>query len=831
MSSNGAQSLISRALDLLSPREIHDALTPKERLAIRFCWRAHRRPLFLRETRTILGGERRQIWGGQEPPPGNWVVWLVSAGRGFGKALALDTKIPTPSGWTTMGELRVGDVVFDESGRQCNVTATFDTFADVAYRVRFSDGSFIDACSEHQWVTWTHADRKEMLRRVGASEFPPDWPAWRLSRKDGRGAFGPAIRNTQQIADTATYGKRGDTNHCIPVCAPLDLASAALPVDPYVLGCWLGDGSSRTGEITVSDADSAEMFVLLESRGCSVNLNSARRKDGAGCATYGIGQAPERRDSLGRITANGSLQSRLRALGVIRNKHIPEEYLRASAEQRLDLLRGLMDTDGSASASGHVEFAATNERLARDVVELARTLGQKPAFSEGRASVNGRDVGAKYRVCWTPTLNVFGLSRKASRLRLSGAQSLRNHHRMIVSVERIDPQPMRCITVDSKHSMYLAGDAMVPTHNTRLGAEWIRERAMRFPGTRWAIVGETNDEARKVMLKGESGLLSVCAPWERPHFNFTDQSLEFSNGSTVYLYSAEKPEKFRGPQFHGAWLDEFPKWRRMRDAWDHIRFGVRLPLRGDRPRVVITTTPRPNKLLKEIRERASTVVTEGSTYENQANLDQSFLDELANWKDSKLGQQEIFGRQFDEAPGAIFLARWIDEHRRAEAPRMRRIVVAVDPTSSDTDRSDETGIVVCGLGDDGRGYVLHDASIRATPDRWARRAVEAYRHWGADCIVAETTMGGDLVPSMIKLVDPLIPVKIKGGNRGKVSRAEPVAALYEQGKISHVGGFDDLENQMTNYTLGARESPDRMDAMVYAISELMLPKDVPLAFR
>jgi phage terminase large subunit-like protein len=366
---------------------------------------------------------------------------------------------------------------------------------------------------------------------------------------------------------------------------------------------------------------------------------------------------------------------------------------------------------------------------------------------------------------------------------------------------------------------------------TRLGAEWIRDRAMRFPGTRWAIVGETADEARKVMLKGESGLLSVCAPWEKPHFNFTDQSLEFPNGSSVYLYSAEKPEKFRGPQFHGAWLDEFPKWRRMREAWDHIRFGVRLPLRGDRPRVVITTTPRPNKLLREIRARASTVITTGSTYENQANLDQSFLDELENWKGSKLGQQEIYGIQYDEAPGAIFLASWIEKARVKEAPRMRRIVVAVDPTSSDTDRSDETGIVVAGLGEDGRGYVLEDASIRCTPDRWARRAVDAYKHWGADCIVAETTMGGDLVPSMIKLVDSRVPVKIKGGNRGKVSRAEPVAALYEQGKVSHVNGFDELENQMVNYVLGARESPDRMDAMVYAVSELLLPKDVPLVFR
>lgn len=365
---------------------------------------------------------------------------------------------------------------------------------------------------------------------------------------------------------------------------------------------------------------------------------------------------------------------------------------------------------------------------------------------------------------------------------------------------------------------------------TRSGAEWLREKASKYPNTRWAMVGETSDEARKVMMFGPSGLYNCFAPWEGAHWNFTDQCLTLRNGSMIFLYSAEKPEKFRGPQFHGAWLDEFPKWKRLHEAWDQLNMGVRLPLPGDRPRILISTTPRPSRLLKDIRARKDTVITIGSTYENSANLDRSFLDKMSIYRGTALGRQEIDGHQFDEAAGAMFRLQWIDQYRVEQKPPMARIVVAVDPTSSAKKRSDLCGLVVCGLGEDGRGYVLEDASMRASPERWGRRAVELYNKWGADCVVAETNMGGTLIETVLRLVDPDIPVKTNGSNRNKVSRAEPVAALYEQGKVSHVGMFKELEDEMVNYVLGSSESPDRMDAMVFAITELMLAHDEGAAY-
>lgn len=356
---------------------------------------------------------------------------------------------------------------------------------------------------------------------------------------------------------------------------------------------------------------------------------------------------------------------------------------------------------------------------------------------------------------------------------------------------------------------------------TRTGAEWIREEALKYPGIRCAMVGETADEARKVMLNGESGLLNCFAPWEGARFHFTDQMISLPNESLIFLMSSEKPEKFRGPQFHRIWLDELPKWKRVGDTWNQIKFCNRLPIPGDRPRMMISTTPRPSQLLKSIANRSDTVITIGSTYDNAANLDDSFLEEMRALEGTSFGRQEIFGEQFDEASGAIFKLAWIETHRTNTRPPMVRIVVAVDPTSSRKKNSDLAGIVVAGLADNGRVYVLQDASMRSSPEKWGRRAIEMFHRWGADCVVCETTMGGELVPTTLRLIDPNVPVKIKGGNRNKVSRAEPVAVCYEQGKVSHLGLFSELEDEMVNYVLGSSESPDRMDAMVYAVSELL----------
>jgi predicted phage terminase large subunit-like protein len=364
---------------------------------------------------------------------------------------------------------------------------------------------------------------------------------------------------------------------------------------------------------------------------------------------------------------------------------------------------------------------------------------------------------------------------------------------------------------------------------TRIGAEWVRSIAKANPGCRIAIVGATADETRKVMYRGDSGIERCCPPWEQPHFNVTDQCLEWRNGSVAYLYSADKPDLFRGPQHHFAWADEMAKWRRLQDAWDNLTMGLRL---GPLPRMLVTTTPRPLALLRELRKRPSTVVTTGSMFDNVANLPASFIADMkARYSGTALGEQELYGEMFEQAPGALWSLAWIDKprvRRPAAAPltwtpvKMRRLVVGVDPAETSKDESDETGIVVAGLGEDGRGYILEDASDKLSPDQWARKVIAVYRKWQADLIVAETTKGGELVTSVLRLVDSNVPILEKGGNRGKVVRAEPVAALYEQGKISHVGLFSELERQMCCYVLGDKESPDHMDAAVHALAELML---------
>ena len=475
--------------------------------------------------------------------------------------------IPVPGGWKELADIAVGDEVFDESGRVCRVTATFDVMPSEAYRLTFSDGTTLDACAEHQWVTWTHSERQAFLRSPyeDTSRFPADWPAWRLKRLKGgnnlraevirealelqgtglsareigrhlgvsRNALaphlnagryvarepkvypdspGPQIRTTAEIVKTLTCnGAQQDRNHCIPLCDALDLPEIDLPVDPYVLGVWLGDGLSADGRVTIADDDAEDMLAILAAGGAPL-AGISNRKEGAACANYPIGCQPYARDpATGRMASNGSLQSALRPLGLLSNKHVPAIYLRTSAAQRLALLQGLMDTDGCWDR-GTVEFCATNQRLAHAVVELARSLGQKPVLSESRSKLYGKDCGPRWRVMWTPTVNVFRLLRKARQFRADGPQMLRNHHRMIESAELIDPVPMRCLTVDSPHSMYLAGEGMIPTHNTKAGANWTLEMALSKAGIHVGVCAPTYEAVAVDLLRGRIGDHRRSAP-------------------------------------------------------------------------------------------------------------------------------------------------------------------------------------------------------------------------------------------------------------------------------------------------------------------------------
>ena len=737
--------------------------------------------------------------------------------------LGLGTRIPTPSGWTTIADIQVGDEVFDESGRPCRVTATFDDVAQVAYRLHFSDGTTIDACGEHQWVTWTHAERKALLRSPYEAKgaFPEEWPAWRLKRKlgtDGSGkrspvvhgdAPGPEIRTTQQIVDTLTYGSREDTNHCIPVCAPIRAPHAVLPIDPYVFGAWLGDGSSSSGDFTAHELDQPHLRSELERAGFRTTV----RKDPQCVGTRGLTEA-------------------LRRHGFLRNKHVPDAYLRASVDQRMALLQGLMDTDGSGGSGGRssVEFSNSRKCLVDAVVELARSLGQKPVVTERRAMLRGRDCGACWRVIWTPTIPVFRMPRKLACGTFTEAQQLRNRHRMIVRAERIDPQPMRCLTVDSKHSMYLAGDGMIPTHNTRIMVEWIRREVEAGRARRIALVGSTASDVRDVLVEGESGILATAPPWNRPIWEASKTRLTWPNGAQAFTYSAEEPDRLRGKQHDAAACDELAAWR-YPDTWDQLMFGLRL---GADPRCVVATTPRPTPIIRGLVARAADPIdvriTRGSTLENRANLAPAFIHQIIQrYEGTRMGRQEIHGDVLDDNPGALWQRSRVDELRVVRHPDLTRVVVAVDPAVSNSATSDETGIVVVGLGVDRHLYVLADCSLKATPAAWATAAVTAFHKYRADRIIAEVNQGGAMVESTIRAVDARIPYRAVHASRGKVLRAEPIAALYERGLVHHVGTFPKLEDQMAEWDpASSGGSPDRVDALVYACTEFL---SAPTAYR
>jgi phage terminase large subunit-like protein len=368
---------------------------------------------------------------------------------------------------------------------------------------------------------------------------------------------------------------------------------------------------------------------------------------------------------------------------------------------------------------------------------------------------------------------------------------------------------------------------------TRSGAEWVRGQAKAGAG-RIALIAPTIADARDIMIRGESGLLSVC--WEgdfthdgrwlgRPVYQPTMRRVVWANGAVAMIFSAEEPERLRGPQHEKIWADEICAWTYPRETWDMAMFGLRL---GVNPQACITTTPKPLRLIKELAADPATAVTRGSTFDNAINLAPGFLDAvLAKYEDTRLGRQELHAEILEEADGALWTRSQIDGLRRREAPKdLKRIVVAVDPPAGSKSTSDACGIVAAGITGSGVAHVIADASLRAAkPSAWAAKAVALYETLGADLILAEVNQGGDMVEAVIRQIDATVALKKVHANRGKWLRAEPVAALYDQKRVTHAPGLGALEDEMCEFGtdgLASGRSPDRLDAMVWAISELLL---------
>ncbi len=362
---------------------------------------------------------------------------------------------------------------------------------------------------------------------------------------------------------------------------------------------------------------------------------------------------------------------------------------------------------------------------------------------------------------------------------------------------------------------------------TLLGAEWVNGlvRGLR-PFADWrhgkiALVGETLGDVREVMIDGPSGIRTVSRG-DRPRFEASRRRLVWDNGAVAHAFSSEDPEALRGPQFEAAWLDELAKWKNVQNCWDMLQFGLRL---GRTPRQLVTTTPRPVPLLKRLLADPAVAVMRLRTQDNAKNLAAGFLKAMRDrYGGTGLGRQELDGELIEDREDALWTRDALEACRTGRPPALSRIVVAVDPPAGSRRTSDACGIVAAGLDDEGRAVVLADATVQGVrPQDWAARAVALYRSLEADCIVAEVNQGGDMVAAVIRTVDPAAPVKAVRASRGKWLRAEPVAALYAQRRVAHAGAFPQLEDEMCDFGpdgLSGGRSPDRLDALVWAIGEL-----------
>lgn len=355
---------------------------------------------------------------------------------------------------------------------------------------------------------------------------------------------------------------------------------------------------------------------------------------------------------------------------------------------------------------------------------------------------------------------------------------------------------------------------------TRTGTEYIRSQVERGICGRLALVARTAADVRDVLIEGESGIMAISPPWFMPKYEPSKRRLTWPNGAVATTYSAEEADSLRGPQHDGALADEVAAWANQ-DAWDQLMFGLRL---GKRPRVVAMTTPRPTALIRALAKSPTTCLTTGTTYENKANLAATFFTEvIAKYEGTRLGRQELEAQLLEDAEGALWKRSMIEALRVTSHPPLLRVVVAIDPAVTEQEESAETGIVVAGIGEDGHGYILDDLSVHASPHGWAVQAVSAYHKYRADRVIGEQNNGGQLVEANIRTVEPSISYSQVYASRGKYTRAEPISALYEQGRVHHVGAFPQLEDQMCQWEpLGGLKSPDRLDALVWALTKLML---------
>lgn len=667
-----------------------------------------------------------------------------------GEALSLDTEIATPAGFIAMKDIKVGDTVLGGDGLPCTVTNVFPVLHNRPVYEVDVDGTRIKADKNHKWLTSTHIERAYEARRDRAYE---------------------SVRTTEDIANSLkTVSGYSVSNHAIRA-AEVRGTYQNLPIQPYTLGVWLGDGTSKGNTITSHDDDSPIVRALIESEGYKTLDNKTK-------FCFGV----------------KTLTTLIKQENLYKNKHIPEQYFHASLDQRMALLRGLLDTDGCISERGQVEFTNTNKRLACDVLRLVSSLGIKAKITSKSAGYSSTiKSSALFRVRFRTSLPVFGLPRKSERLKKS---TPRDSWRYVKSVTPVTSEPVQCITVDSSDHTFLITRQYIKTHN--------------------------------------SGILAVSPPSERPDYRPSIRRLIWPNGNQAFCTSADEPDSLRGVQAHYSWGDEIAAWRQPTmegelSAWDNLRIATRL---GRSPQIFATTTPKRVQilfdLLEEQKKNHRIWVSRGSTFENAGNLSQAYLDAITGVYDgTNLARQELYGEMLDAVEGALWDDDVINDARVQGFPGLTPLrVIGVDPSVSENP-GDECGIVVCAATAESdlykrRAWVLEDASIKGSPTVWANEVVRMANRWGCP-VVAETNQGGDLVRSAIHQIDPSVVVLNVHSMVGKKLRAEPVTLAYQQKRVHHVGRHIKLEEQMVMWDPEhSKKSPDRVDALVHALTALLI---------
>lgn len=754
-------------------------------------------------------------------------ITILLAGRGFGKAVSKNHShlLTQNKGWITVGEAEVGDTVFDEKGNPCRILAIHEPEEELWYELEFDGGEKIIAGGDHNWVTWTHQARKCWGRNIGA-KYPENWVNWSFTNPTKKNAepIGPKKVTTQEIVETFTHGKRGDLNHSIPLPFPLKMEEQELPLHPYLLGCWLGDGSKSDGNVAGIDQS---IFMRLSMLGYDVNFETK-----ANCRVYIRG-----------ITKD------LRKLGILKNKHVPEIYLHNSIENRLELLRGLMDTDGYSGDAGknsnkecNVEFCNTNKNLAEAVLFLVTSLGEKASMIEGRATLNGKDYGPKYRVTWKPNhYNPFWTKYKTDIVDayLSDetlGQSNRTRQRMIKSFKRV-PKPEgggRCFSVSSPSNLFLVGKSLIPTHNSYSIAAAVY-RAVEEKGIKSILlVSRTVRDLRSVVVPAIEQFWYDGHP-NKPTFNKNNGEMKWPNGAEALCVAAESGEDaVRGQNVELFICDEFAFYGNNEGI---ITQGL-LALRKGISKFIGATTPFASPRLIEwvnmYRDGDSAVkIITGSTRENARNLSKTFLKEtVEKLEGTILGRQEIDGELILQNPAALWQMPVIEENliREKDLPPMKKISIGLDPAilsqksavGKKSGRTpDSTGIVITGRCENGLMYIMRDLTGSYTTEQWVKKSIELYDYYKNEvdevklCIEVNT-IGEETLQyyyKQQKRLDVFKHVICTYSTQSKLQRAQPYALLTEQGKVKFVNSknLDKLINEMTTYS-GSGKSPNHLDA-------------------